>query len=77
MSDEKNKLIVFQEKNIRRIWHEEEWWFAVVDVIEILTESIKPRDYWYRLKKREKDGSGIELSTICRQFNSIRFFSFL
>jgi hypothetical protein len=32
-----------------------------------LTESTKPRDYWYRLKKREKESSEIELSTICRQ----------
>lgn len=65
--DEHNKIIIFQEKQIRRVWDKDEWWFAVVDVIEVLTESVKPRDYWYRLKKREKEGSGIELSTICRQ----------
>ena len=52
--EEQNKLIVFQEKEIRRVWHNEEWWFSVVDVIEVLTESDKPRDYWYRLKRREK-----------------------
>ena len=67
MSEEQNKLVVFQEKEIRRTWHDEEWYFAVVDIIEVLTESTKPRDYWYRLKKREKEGSGIELSTNCRQ----------
>jgi len=67
MSEEQNKLIVFQEKEIRRTWHNEEWWFAVVDIIAVLTESTKPRDYWYRLKKREKEGSGVELSTNCRQ----------
>ncbi len=65
--DEHNKIIVFQEKQIRRIWHKDEWWFAVVDIIEVLTESAKPRDYWYRLKKREKESSGVELSTNCRQ----------
>ncbi len=65
--EEQNKLIVFQEKRIRRLWHNEEWWFVVVDVIEVLTESVKPRDYWYRLKKREKESSGVQLSTICRQ----------
>lgn len=64
---DENKIVVFQEKQIRRIWHKDEWWFAVVDIIEVLTESTKPRDYWYRLKKREKEGSGIELSTNCRQ----------
>ena len=41
--------------------------FSVVDVIEVLTDSDKPRDYWYRLKQREKESSGIELSTNCRQ----------
>ncbi|MCB0594771.1 MAG: Bro-N domain-containing protein [Lewinellaceae bacterium] len=65
--EEHNKIIVFQEKQIRRVWENDEWWFAVVDVIEVLTDSVKPRDYWYRLKKREKEGSGVELSTICRQ----------
>lgn len=43
--EEQDKIIVFQERQIRRIWHNEEWWFAVVDVIEVLAESTKPRDY--------------------------------
>jgi DNA-damage-inducible protein D len=61
------KLAVFKGKNIRKIIYKNEWWFSVVDVIKVLTESTKPRDYWYKLKKREKEGSGIELSTDCRQ----------
>jgi len=61
-----NALIVFQGKDIRRKWHEGEWWFSVVDVICVLTESKDSKDYWYRLKKREAE-QGIELSTICRQ----------
>jgi len=63
-----SNIKLFQEKRIRSEWIENEnrWFFAVVDVIEILTESVKPRDYWYRLKKREKE-NGIDLSTICRQ----------
>jgi len=68
MNEDQNKIIVFQEKKIRRLWHNEEWWFAVVDVIEVLTESTKPRDYWYRLKEREEKSSGVQLSTNCRQF---------
>ena len=67
MEDQQNKLIVFQNKNIRRIWHENEWFYAVVDIIEILTESPKPRDYWYRVKKRASEDEKMELSTICRQ----------
>ena len=64
---ENNSLAVFEGKNIRRVWHNEEWWFSVVDVIGALTDSIDKKDYWYRLKKREQESSGIELSTFCRQ----------
>lgn len=71
MEDKENKIVVFQEKQIRRVWHDEEWWFVIVDVIEVLTESVKPRDYWYRLKKREKESSGIDLSTNCRHFKML------
>ena len=44
-----------------------QWFFSVVDIIGALTDSTKPRDYWYRMKRREKESSGIELSTLCRQ----------
>ncbi|MBT3404617.1 Bro-N domain-containing protein [archaeon] len=57
--------IVFSGKNIRRIWHDKGWFFSVVDIIEILTESKNPRNYWNMLKIREKESSGIELYTIC------------
>jgi DNA-damage-inducible protein D len=60
-------LAVFQGKKIRRTWHNEEWWFSVVDIVEVLTESVDAKDYWYRLKVREKEASGTELSTNCRQ----------
>ena len=63
-----SNIKLFQTEQVRTHWDEkgEKWYFAIVDVIEILTESAKPRDYWYRLKKREKE-DGIELSTNCRQ----------
>lgn len=71
MSDD-NALVQlqFEGHKIRRILDEEtgEWWYAVVDVIEALTESVKPRDYWYRMKKRVAEHEGLELSSICRQF---------
>jgi prophage antirepressor-like protein len=47
------KLAMFDGKQIRKITHEGEWWFAVVDVVEILTESPTPRQYWGKIKKRE------------------------
>jgi len=65
--DEHNALIVFQDKKIRRIWHDNEWYFSVVDVVEALTDSTDAKDYWYRLKKRELENGEIELSTFCRQ----------
>jgi DNA-damage-inducible protein D len=60
---EQNKIVVFESKKIRRIWHNEEWLFSVVDIVEALTDSVNPRDYWYRMKIREKDEAQIELST--------------
>ncbi|SKA16471.1 Prophage antirepressor [Trichlorobacter thiogenes] len=60
------KLAVFEGKQIRKTIHNDEWWFSVVDVVTVLTGSADPKDYWYRIKKREKL-SGVELSTICRQ----------
>jgi len=67
MASQDKSLIVFQDKKIRRIWQDNEWFFSVVDVVEALTESTDAKDYWYRLKKRELESVGIELSTFCRQ----------
>jgi prophage antirepressor-like protein len=48
-----NTLIIFQDKKIRRIWHEDEWFFSVVDIVEVLSESAYPRQYWEKVKQRE------------------------
>ena len=63
---------LFESKQIRSDWNEieQEWYFAVVDVIAVLTDSTDPKDYWYRMKKREKI-SGFELSIICRQLKMV------
>lgn len=65
-------LKLFEKKQIRSDWNEEEqeWYFAVIDVVAVLTDSTDPKDYWYRMKKREKV-SGFELSTICRQLKLV------
>ncbi|PJC23862.1 hypothetical protein CO058_01225 [candidate division WWE3 bacterium CG_4_9_14_0_2_um_filter_35_11] len=55
-----NSIILFNQKEIRRIWDDEKelWYFSVVDVIEVLTESPRPRKYWHALKtKLEQEGS--------------------
>ncbi len=67
MSNKQNKLVVFQSKQIRRVWHEDEWYFSVIDIIAVLTNSSNPRDYWYKMKIRVKDEGGFEPSTVCRQ----------
>ena len=67
MSDDVTKLAIFQKKEIRKIIHGNEWWFSVIDVIEVLTDSVNPRDYWYKMKIRVKEEDGFEPSTVCRQ----------
>lgn len=62
-----NKLVIFQSKRIRRIWHNEDWFYSIIDVVGILTESVNPRDYWNKMKKRVNDEEKAELSTICLQ----------
>ena len=59
---------LFESKKVRTLWVEDEqkWFFSVIDVIEVLTDSVKPRDYWFRMKDRELL-EGIQLSTNCRQ----------
>jgi DNA-damage-inducible protein D len=60
---------LFEQKKVLSIWGEqkEAWYFSVIDVIEILTESKNPRDYWFKMKIRVKSDDGLVLSTICRQ----------
>ena len=61
---------LFEQKKVRTIWEskEEQWYFSVIDVVSVLTDTSNPRDYWFKMKVRVKIDDGIELSTICRQF---------
>ena len=69
MSKQKNKLIIFESKEIRRIWRDGEWFFSVVDIVEALTESPHPRQYWEKVKQREF--INIQLSPIWLQLKLI------
>jgi DNA-damage-inducible protein D len=60
-------IAIFNGKAIRRKILNNEWFFSVVDIISVLTESNNPRNYWSMLKAREKESSETELSTICVQ----------
>jgi len=57
-------IAVFQEKTIRRTWHNEEWWFSVVDDRAILTESPDAGAYWRKLKQR-LNAEGSQPVTFC------------
>ena len=60
MVDQETALVVFQDNKIRRIWHEGQWKFSVVDIIAVLTESTDPRNYWKVLKYRlNQEGSEV------------------
>ncbi|MBF1005505.1 MAG: phage antirepressor protein, partial [Lachnospiraceae bacterium] len=64
-----NEIKLFEGNQIRSLWdsEKEEWYFSVVDVVGVLTDSKNPRDYWYRGKKRMTEEEKSELSTFCRQ----------
>jgi len=64
---ETTKIALFKGKGIRKIIYDNEWWFSVVDVVEVLTASSNPRVYWNAMKVRVKSDDGVQLSTICRQ----------
>ena len=51
-----NKIKVFENKQVRTLWNadEEEWYFSVVDVVAVLTDSADQNNYWKVLKKRLK-----------------------
>lgn len=64
-----NEIKLFDGNQIKSLWdsEKEEWYFSVVDVVGVLTDSKNPRDYWYRVKKRMTEKEKSELSTFCRQ----------
>ena len=66
MDKPKPKIKLFEHKQVRAVWDEEaeKWWFSVVDVIAVLTESENPQTYWRVLKKRLLD-EGNETVTNC------------
>ncbi len=50
-----NHIAVFQEAAIRRTWHNDEWWFAIVDVVGVLTDSVQPEGYVKDLRRRDPE----------------------
>ena len=60
---QENKLAIFEEKEIRREWYKEDWYFSVIDVVEVLVENNKrPRKYWSDLKQKLISEGFVEVS---------------
>ncbi|MEA4994748.1 MAG: Bro-N domain-containing protein [Oscillibacter sp.] len=70
--DKDNSIKLFDEKTIRTQWDEEQekWYFSIVDVCEVLTESVDPTAYWRKLKQRLK-AEGNETVTNCHGLKMI------
>jgi prophage antirepressor-like protein len=49
------KITIFEEKEVRRVWHNEQWYFVITDVIQILTDSINASDYLKKMRIRDEE----------------------
>ncbi len=69
---EKNSIVLFDQKQVRRAWdkNKEEWFFSIIDVIAILTNSENPRKYWNKLSQRLRE-EGSEVVTNCHRLKLI------
>jgi len=47
------KSIIFQQKEIRRVWYKEQWYFSIINIVSVLTDCPYPRQYWEKMKVRE------------------------
>lgn len=65
---QKEQIQLFEQKKVRTVWDDEkeEWYFSVVDVVEVLTDSANPTDYLKKMRKREPE-LGIYIGTNCPQ----------
>ena len=61
-----SKLVVFQGKEVRRSWHNDEWYYSLVDIVAVLSESKNPTDYLKKIRKRNEELK-IYLGTNCPQ----------
>lgn len=77
---QKEQLKLFDDKKVRVVWDDEqqEWYFSVVDVVEVLTDSANPTDYLKKMRKRDPQLNGYigtncpEIDTVARLLNGLR-----
>jgi DNA-damage-inducible protein D len=59
-------VTLFEERQVRRAFHEEEWWFVLVDIVAALTDSSNPSDYLKKLRRRDLSlADAFEGGTVC------------
>ncbi len=66
ISADQHKMVVFKKSSIRRLLHNNEWWFSIADVVQALTDSSDSGAYWRKLKQRLKE-EGSEVVTFCHE----------
>jgi DNA-damage-inducible protein D len=65
--DESQSIVLFEQEPVRRTWHDGRWFYSVIDVCAILTQSSNPRVYWAKLKERLPEEGAREVLTNCQQ----------
>lgn len=53
--NKETSIILFNQKEIRRTWHQNEWWFVIIDVVQVLTDSIDPSGYIKDMRRRDQE----------------------
>jgi prophage antirepressor-like protein len=61
-NEEKSNLVLFDGQQIRKLFHAGEWWFSIIDVVDVLVGGDRARKYWSDLKKKLGDEGYVELS---------------
>jgi hypothetical protein len=55
MDTPSDKMVLFENKSIRRAWHEEEWYYSIIDVVAVLAEVNEPNSYWGKMQRRDPE----------------------
>ena len=50
-----SEIALFEKRQVRRVWHKKEWWFVIIDVVEILTDSVDPSGYLKDIRRRDEE----------------------
>ena len=61
--EERDRNVQFLEQKVRRVWHNEEWYIVINDVVQVLTDSTNPGQYYYNLKRRDSELKGIMITS--------------